>query len=156
MNEAKTVKTAAEILASAPESPTFEMNVRISFKQFETDEGETKDYVATELIDPFDDEDFRDIGIAPKWTNDRPVFNFKAKKALKTQDSIIFPVTLKVCTYKRKDDKKLVSYPGLVGKSPFDGRPMEFVVKGENNRIIFDDIARDMLGLRADPDEATA
>lgn len=153
MNEAKIVKMAAEILSETSESPTFEMKARISIKQFETDEGEKKDYVATELTDPFDDEDFRDIGIAPKWDRDRPVFKFKAKKALKTHDDITFPVTLKICTYTRKDDKKLVSYPGLVGVSPFDGRPMEFVVKGENNRAIFDDIARDMLGLRAEPAE---
>lgn len=124
---------------------------RILMRDFTNEETKEKlDYVSIELPDPFNDEDFRDIGITPKWKDAGNVFKFYAKKALRTNDVIEFPVTIMPKTYVNKA-KKQVTYPGIVGVNPFDGREMEFRVKGKDkddkNISIFNHLARKVLGL---------
>lgn len=133
------------------------LQARILMREFEDEEtNEVHEYVAVELPDPFGDEDFRDIGITPRWKDQAAIFKFKAKKALKTTDVIDFEIDLKPVTYKNKEKKKEVTYPGLVCVSPFDGRTLEFYVKGDNNRAIFSDISYDLLGLRKTDEDSDA
>jgi hypothetical protein len=124
------------------------MKVRVTLKDVVKEDTKEKiTYVSAELPDPFGDEDFRDVGIEPKWKDQQAIFKFKAKKALKLTDEIVFDVELKPLSYKIKNSKKTVTYPGLICYSPFDGRKLELQVKGENQRAVFQDIAYDRLGL---------
>ena len=134
-----------------------ELTAQIVSRSFTNEETkETLEYVSIELPDPFGDEDFRDIGITPKWKDAANVFKFYAKKALRTNPVVEFPVTIKPLSYRNKA-KKQVTYPGIVGINPFDGREIEFRVKGKDkddkNVSIFNHLARIALGLNPeDPD----
>lgn len=131
--------------------------VKMSSYEDETTK-EVREYVGMELVDPFGDEDFRDVSISPKWDDAREIFKFRAKKALRTAETVPFKVTLKVMSYDNKK-KRTVTYPGLMGISPFDGRQIEFIVKGKR-ALVFDELARIALGLplrhisSSDADEA--
>lgn len=133
---------------------TIKLNAKILLRNYiKEDTNETVDYVSVEMPDAFGDEDYRDIAIAPRWKNDESVFKFYARKALKTTDELEFPIEIKVLSYLNKKTKKKVYYPGIVGKSPFNGRELEFRVKSESNQAVFDELARNIFGLRKDPDE---
>lgn len=134
-----------------------ELTAQILLRSF-TDE-ETKkelDYVSVELPDPFGDEDFVDVAITPKWQNDEVMFKFYAKKALRKTDKVEFPVTIKALSYTAKD-KKVITYPGIVGINPFSGRELEFRVKGKSkddkNVVIFKNLARELLGLTPEDED---
>lgn len=133
------------------------LTAKILLRNFTNEETKEKlDYVSIELPDPFDDEDFRDVGITPKWKDAGNVFKFYAKKALKTNDVVEFPVTIKPLSYTSKAKKK-VTYAGIIGVNPFDGCEMEFRVKGKDkddrNVSIFNHLARKALGLNSEDPE---
>lgn len=133
---------------------TIKLKAKILLRNYvKEDTNESVDYVSVELPDAFGDEDYVDIPIAPKWKDADSVFKFYARKALKTTDELEFPVEIKVLSYLSKKTKKKVYYPGIVGVSPFNGRELEFRVKSESNQAIFDELARNIFGLRKDPDE---
>lgn len=147
-------KAADNQTTTTEQTKVIKLQARILMRKFEDDETkEVHEYVAIELPDPFGDEDFRDIGIAPRWDDQKAIFKFKAKKALKTAEKVDFEIELKPVTYKNKE-KKEVTYPGLICISPFDGRRLEFFVKGDNNRAIFNDVAYDLLELRKADDKS--
>lgn len=148
-NEKKVQEQSTENTTVAPIKLTAKILLRSYTKE---DTKEVFDYVSVELPDPFQDPDFVDVAIAPKWRDTDSVFKFYAKKALRTTDVIEFPVEIKVLSYTNKSKKK-VQYPGIVGISPFNNRELEFCVKGESNQAIFDELARNYFGLRKDPDE---
>ena len=134
------------------------LTAQILLRNFTNEETkEMFDYISIELPDPFKDEDFRDVPITPKWKDAGNVFKFYAKKALRTSDKVEFPVTIKPMSYVNKTTKKTVTYPGIVGVNPFDGREMEFRVKGKDkddkNVSIFNHLARIALGIDVDPED---
>ncbi len=124
-----------------------ELIAKILIDSFETDEKEMREYLAIRLPDPFGDEDFVNVAIAPKWEDDESVFKYYAKKALRTEPEIEFPVTLKVLEYKNKKKNKTVRYAGLIGISPFNGRELEFRIKSKEKAAVFTELAGKLLGL---------
>ena len=149
MAKEQTQTQQTEAQAVAPIKLTAKILLRNYTKE---DTKEVIDYVSVELPDPFLDPDFVDVAIEPKWRDVNSVFRFYAKKALRNAPEIEFSIEIKVLSYLNKAKKK-VYYPGIVGVSPFNGRELEFRVKGENNQAIFDELARKHFGLRKDPDE---
>ena len=142
-----------------PEVNEIKLTAKILLRNFTNEETkEVLDYVSIELPDPFNDEDFQDIAITPKWKDDGNVFKFYAKKALRTNPVVEFPITIKPLSYKNKA-KKQITYPGIIGINPFDGREMEFRVKGKDkddkNVSIFNHLARKVLGLNPADSEDT-
>ncbi len=127
----------------------------ILMREFTDDNREKREYVSVEIPDLFDDEDFRDIGICPKWDDQNSVFKYYAKKALRSTDRIEFPIELKVGTYHSDKKRKDVTYPALIGKNPFNGKELEFKIKGKDNSAVFNELARNFLGLSADDQSET-
>lgn len=128
-----------------------------------------REFLSFELIDPFDDEDFRDIALKAKWDKyddknrlvrpDR-VFGYMsyyAKKALKTNAEVRVKVTIKPVSYTSKKTKEVVTYPAMFAAPTFveleDERPVEIVVKGANNANIFGLLAGKALGIKFAPRE---
>ena len=122
-----------------------------------------REFVSFELVDAFNDEDFRDIALKAKWDKyddknrlvrpDR-VFgwmSYYAKKVLKTASEVPVKVTIKPITYKSKRTSEMVTYPAMFAAPTFselaDERPVEVVVKGANNANIFLLLAGNALGI---------
>ncbi len=122
------------------------------------------EYVAFELIDPFNDEDFRNVALKAKWDKyddknrlvrpDR-VFGYMsyyAKKALRTNPEVRVKVTIKPVNYKSKKTGKMVTYPGIFAEPTFvelaDERPVEMVVKGAKYNNIFGLLSGQALGIK--------
>lgn len=135
---------------------TIELKAKITLETYTSIEtGETIEFVSTVLSDPFDDPDFTNIGIRPKWDDADIMFKFYARKALRTNPVIEFPVTIKSLSYKDKKKNKTVTYPGIIGIDPFDGREKEFKIKikkdkgifDDRNSVIFNNLARAALGM---------
>ena len=103
---------------------------------------ETKDFVSVMLISPFDDEDFTDTRIEPKWKDAKGTFNYKAKKALKLQDNFELNGEIRKVSYYNKKKKRYVDYPGMFVKDPFgNDREIEFGVKREEDAAVFSMLA---------------
>lgn len=131
------------------EKQRFVMQAQVIVNSFKGDDGLDHEYVAIELIDPFSDPDFVHVPIVPKWKSDSAVFKFHAKKALRLTDVIPFDVELQARSYKNKNGKT-VTYPALIGKSPFENRMLEFSVKGDRDsekHAVFSYLANNLLGL---------
>ena len=138
------------------------VDARFVMRSFEQD-GKEQEFLSFELIDPFNDEDFRNIALKAKWDKydeknrlvrpDR-VFScmkFYAKKALRTSDEIPVKVTIKPVTYKNKKTSKMVTYAAMFAEPTFveleDERPVEIVIKGADNNNIFSLLAGKALGI---------
>ncbi len=144
-------------------------------RTFTGKDGKENEYVSFELIDPFDDEDFRDVALKAKWDkyddNNRLVrpdkvfgyMSYYAKKALRTQEDVKVKVTIKPVTYKSKKTNELVTYAAMYANPTFveleDERPVEVVVKGATQNNIFGLLAGKKLGIKVtgktdiDPDD---
>lgn len=143
------------------------VDARFVLRSFDADDGNgkkiSKDYVSFELIDPFKDEDFRDIALKAKWDKlddkgrlvrpDR-VFGYMsyyARKELRKAPEVHVKVTIKPITYKNKKTGEFVTYPGMYAAPTFveleDERPVEVVVKGVINANIFVLLAGKALGI---------
>lgn len=135
-----------------------ELTAKITLDMFKNDQGEELAFASTVIPDPFGDEDFLNVPITPKWKDAEIMFKFHAKKALRTSPVVEFPITIKPLSYKNKKNKT-VTYPGIVGIDPFDGREKEFRVKIGKDKNVFDDtksvifnnLARRALGM--EPEE---
>lgn len=135
---------------------------------FTADDGAEREFLSFELINAFNDDDFRDIVLKAKWDKyddktgklvrpDR-VFGymgFYAKKALRTSPEVSVKVTIKPVTYFNKTSKKSVTYAGIFADPTFteleDEKPVELVVKNANDRNIFELLAGKTLGIKFMP-----
>ena len=101
-----------------------EVDARFVMRSYDKD-GKDVEYVAFELIDPFNDVDFRDIGLKAKWDKyddknrlvrpDR-VFGYMtyyAKKALRTTSEVPVKVIIKPVRYKSKKTGEYVTYAAM-------------------------------------------
>ena len=123
-----------------------------------------REFLAFELIDPFNDEDFRDIALKAKWDKFddkgrllRPdgVFGYMsyyAKKALRKAAEVPVKVTIKPVRYRSSKTKEYVTIPAMYAAPTFveleDEKPVEVVVKGANNANIFNLLAGKALGIK--------
>ncbi len=122
----------------------------ILMREFTDENKEKHEYVSVELPDLFGDADYADVSICPKWDDANSVFKFYAKKALRTTDKIEFPIELRVGFYHSDKKRKDVTYPALFGISPFSGKELEFKIKGKDKAAIFNELARNALGISFD------
>ncbi len=122
----------------------------ILMREFTDENKEKREYVSVELPDLFGDADYADVSICPKWDDANSVFKFYAKKALRTTDKIEFPIELRVGSYHSDKKRKDVTYPALFGISPFSGKELEFKIKGKDKAAIFNELARNTLGISFD------
>lgn len=144
-------------------------------RSFEGKDGKSAEYLAFELKDPFNDEDFRDIALKAKWDKyddknrlvrpDR-VFGYMsyyAKKALRSASEVPVKVTISPVTYKSKKTNEMVTYAAMHAEPTFvelaEERPVEVVVKGATQNNIFGLLASKALGIKLtakseiDPDD---
>lgn len=151
-----------------------EVDARFVMRSYDKD-GKDVEYIAFELIDPFNDVDFRDIGLKAKWDKyddknrlvrpDR-VFGYMtyyAKKALRTASEVPVKVTIKPVKYKSKKTGEYVTYAAMYAEPTFvelsEERPVEVVVKGAMPSNIFGLLASKALGIKLtakseiDPDD---
>ncbi len=145
-------------------------DARFITRSYKNKDGEDKEYVAFEFVDPFHDEDFRDVALKAKWdkydekTNRlvRPdrVFGwmtFYARKALRQAAEVRVKVTIKPVTYKSKRTGQMVTYPSIFAQPTFlpleDERPVEVVVKDANRYNDFLLLAGQALGIKFAPKE---
>lgn len=117
---------------------------------FSTRDGEQKEYVACKLSNPFTDEDFGDVEIAPKWRDVKGVFDFKAKKILRTRESFEIEGEIKINSYVNKQKKRKVMYPALFFKNPFGEKTIEFSVRGDENAAVFSMLASETFKMQLD------
>lgn len=104
--------------------------------------GQMVEYVGVTLKNPFTDEDFGDVEIAPKWRDAKGIFEYKAKKMLRTHDDFEIVGEIRINRYNSKLKKRQVSYPAIFMTDPFGGdRPIEFAVRGEENSAVFSMLA---------------
>lgn len=136
-------------------------------RSYEGKDGKTVEYVAFELIDPFKDEDFRDVALKAKWDkyddNNRLVrpdrvfgyMTYYAKKALRTSPEVPVKVKISSVTYKSKKTNEQVTYAAMFAMPTFaeleDERPVEVVVKGATQNNIFGLLASKALGIKLLP-----
>lgn len=141
------------------------VDARFVTKSFDSKDGSKHEYVAFELINPFDDEDFCNVALKAKWDKyddntgrlvrpDR-VFGYMtylAKKALRTAPEVPVKVTIKTVEYKSKKTQKTVKSPAMFAEPTFaelsDERPVEVVIKGADNANIFGLLAGRALGIK--------
>lgn len=144
-----------------------EVDARFVMRSFEGNDGKMQEYLSFELIDAFNDPDFRDIALKAKWDKyddhnrlvrpDR-VFGymrFYAKKALRTNPEVRVKVLIYPVTYKSKRTGQSVTYPGIFADPTFseidDQQPVELVVKGADNNNTFGLLASKALGIKLTP-----
>ena len=142
------------------------VDARFIMRSFDNN-GKAQEYLSFELIDPFNDEDFKDIALKAKWDRyddhnrlvrpDR-VFGymkFYAKKALRTNPEVRVKVTITAVNYKNKKTGQMVTYAALYAEPTFaeleDERPVEVVVKGADQNNIFGLLAGKALGIHVTP-----
>lgn len=151
------------------------VDARFVMRSYESEDknGNTieKEFLSFELINAFDDEDFKDIALKAKWDKfddknrlvrpDR-VFGYMsyyAKKALRSEPEIKVKVTIKPVRYKSKKTGDMVTYPAMYAEPTFveleEERPVEVVVKGANNANIFGLLAGKALGIKFSPRECS-
>lgn len=123
-----------------------------------------KEYVGFELVDPFGDEDFRDVALKAKWNKyddksnrlvrpDRVfgLMKYFARKALRQNPEVRVSVTIRPVKYKSKRSGEMVTYPAMFAAPTFvdleDERPVEVVVKGADEANTFNFLAGKMLGI---------
>lgn len=135
----KTVKTTGN---EAVSTATVPVKATVSTgSYFSVKDGEVKEYVKCVLSNPFSDPDFGDVEIAPKWRDAKGVFDFKAKKILRTHDIFDIEGEIKINSYVNKQKKKKVTYPALLFVNPFGEHKIEFSVRGDENAAVFSDLA---------------
>lgn len=101
------------------------------------DQKEKVEFVEAVLHNPFEGEDFN-ASITPKWKDTKGVFDFKAKRVLKTSESFNISGRIATNTYFSKIKKREVSYPAIFVVDPFESdHEIEFAVKGEGNAAVF-------------------
>lgn len=152
----------------------FVVDARFIMRSYEqTDKsGKTvkKEYVAFELVDPFGDEDFRDVALKAKWDKyddksnrllrpDRVfgLMKYFARKALRQNPEVPVKVTIKPVTYKSNRSGVMVTYPAMFAAPTFvdleDERSVEVVVKGADESNTFNFLAGKKLGITFAPRE---
>lgn len=113
----------------------------VCFMDTYTDKEKVKHSVVTvRMIDPFDDPDFVDVQIIPKWSNAGGLFKYRAKKKLREVSKLRFPVFVTPVTYFSKRAKKELTIAGLFIKNPFDEGYIEFTIpKNFDHKSISED-----------------
>lgn len=114
------------------------------------DTNEKVDFLSTILPDPFNDEDFRDVSIRPKWENSGGIFNYKAKKALRGCEYIPFPVVVKPVTFYSSRAKKTLTVAGIFIANPFGKGFVEFSVKNKGDAAVFAMLAAERWSMSLD------
>lgn len=115
--------------------------------EFLSDDGQPRRAVTVSLPDPFDDEDFVNVGISPRWDSAKGHLDYYGKKALRSAPEVEFNVEIRITTYYSKKKKRNVTYAGIFGKSPFaPDYEIEFAVK-ERYSSVFRDLANSRLGI---------
>ncbi len=107
----------------------------VCFMDTYTDKEKVKHPVVTvRMIDPFDDPDFSDVQIIPKWSNAGGLFKYRAKKKLREVSELRFPIFVTPVTYFSKKVKKELTIAGLFIKNPFDEGYIEFAIPKDFDR----------------------
>ena len=123
-----------------------------------------KEYVGFELVDPFGDEDFRDVALKAKWDKyddksnrlvrpDRVfgLMKYFARKPPRKNPEGRGSVTIRPVKYKSKRSGEMVTYPAMFAAPTFvdleDERPVEVVVKGADEANTFNFLAGKRLGI---------
>ena len=93
-----------------------------------------KDYVkqscvTVRLLDPFDDEDFTSIEITPKWANSGGLFKYHAKKKLREESELRFPVFITPITFYSKKAEQELTIPGIFVPSLYSDGYVEFQIR---------------------------
>lgn len=100
-----------------------------SFMEKQTNRDKVKvNVVSSRLPDPFGDEDFIDVPIAPKWANSGGIFKYLMTKALKEMPRLEYPVIVTPITFYSKKAKKELTIAGMFIKNPFGDGYIEFQV----------------------------
>ena len=115
-----------------------------------------REFVNCILDNPFDDPDFTDIRISPKWKSAKGTFDFKAKKILRSQGSFEIKGEIKLGTYFNKKKKRKVVYPGMFVENPFGDGTIEFGVKREEDAAVFSMLASDYFKTQLETETAEA
>ena len=146
------------------------VDARFVMRSYEGKDGKDVNYVSFELVDPFNDEDFRDVSLKARWdkldektgrlTRPDRVFgwmSFYAQKALRQNAEVPVKVTITPVTYKSKKSGSMVTYPAMYAEPTFtelsDERSVEVVVKGAKEANVFLLLASNALGIRFTPRE---
>lgn len=114
------------------------------------DTNEKVDFVSTILPNPFNDEDFCNVSIRPKWENSGGIFNYKAKKALRGCEYIPFPVVVKPVTFYSSRAKKTLTVAGIFIANPFGKGFVEFSVKNKGDAAVFAMLAAERWSMSLD------
>ena len=115
---------------------------------------EMRSYVSVVLKNPFDDEDFTDVRITPKWRNVKGTFDYSAKKLLRSRDEFEIDGEIKLAQYYSKRKKRKVTYPGMFVQNPFGEGPLEFGVKREEDASVFSMLASAYFKTQLDTESA--
>lgn len=85
--------------------------------------------VSVRLVDPFDDEDFKNIEITPKWANSGGLFKYHAKKKLRETSELSFPVYITPVTFYSKKADQQFTIPGIFVPSLHTDGLVEFQIR---------------------------
>lgn len=130
---------------------TLPFRATVSMGEFyDEDAKESRQYVSCTLENPFQDEDFVNIRISPKWKSLKGTFEFKAKKVLRTQESFEIEGVIKVGSYYSKRKKRKVTYPAMFVNNPFGDGTIEFGIKREEDAAVFAMLASDHFKTQCD------
>lgn len=144
----KEVKTTDNMNAVPTMTVPAKATVRMS--SYINKAGEDKEYVSVTLHNPFDDPDFGDVEISPQWRDAKGVFEFKAKKVLKTHESFELDGCIKIRSYVNKVKRRKVTYPALLFENPFGDGEILFSIRGEDNAAVFSMLASQVFKAQLD------
>ena len=135
-----------------------------SYEREKDGKKENVEFLAFELVDPFEGEDFKNIALKAKWDKYddknrlvRPdkVFgwmSYYARKALRENPEVPVKVTIKPVRYQSKNTNDWVTYAAMYAEPTFveleEERPVEVVVKGAMDRNTFELLASKALGIK--------
>lgn len=148
---------------------TLTVDAKFVMSSFERKDGMKQEYAELILIEPFKNEELKNLTLAAKWDvydkfnrlirSDR-VFDcmkYYAKKALRNVPEVPVKVTIKPVSYKSKKTGMTVTYPAMYVDPTFveleDEFPVEVVVKSPEDSNVFFMLACKALGIKFTPKE---
>ncbi len=148
---------------AATEVKELTVDAKFVMGSFERRDGMKQEYAELILIEPFKNEELKNLILAAKWDvydkfnrlirSDR-VFDcmkYYAKKALRNVPELPVKVTIKPVTYKSRKTGQMVTYPAIYVDPTFveleEERPVEVIVKDSADSNVFFMLACKALGI---------
>lgn len=129
------------------EQPKLPITATVTLKTRTFRDGSTNEYIAADLVNPFEGEDFA-VEFSCKWKSDKGIFDYKARKLLQKDSSFTLTGYLTPVKFFSKRLQRDTFVVGCFFDNPFFAGELEFRIVSEEQYALLALYCSDAWGLK--------